>query len=156
TPESGVDDWKVISLVGTAHAGSHFFQLVIPSLYVSFSATFGLDFARLGLLMSVFYVLSGFGQAASGFIVDRLGARPVLWFGQARFVLSALLLATATGYPMLLLAAAVGGIGSSVFHPADFSILNHRVSSARLGHAFSWHGLTGSLGWAAAPMFVTG
>lgn len=153
---SGKDDWKVIALVGTAHAGSHFFQLVIPSLYVALGATFDLDFARLGLLMSVFYVLSGVGQASSGFVVDRLGARPVLWFGQACFVAAALLLAMAPSYAMLLVAAAVGGIGNSVFHPADFSILNHRVSQPRLGHAFSMHGLTGSLGWALAPVFVAG
>ena len=155
-PATGKDDWKVISLVGVAHAGSHFFQLVIPSLYVSLAAAFGLDFAQLGLLVSVFFVISGLGQASSGFVVDRLGARPVLWFGLACFVLSALIMGAATGYAMLLLAAAVGGVGNSVFHPADFSILNHRVSSARLGHAFSMHGLTGSLGWAVAPLFITG
>lgn len=156
TPITGKDDWKVISLVGVAHAGSHFFQLVIPSLYVSLGAAFGLDFAQLGLLVSVFFVVSGLGQASSGFVVDRLGARPVLWFGLACFVVSALLIGAATGYPMLLLAAAMGGVGNSVFHPADFSILNNRVSSGRLGHAFSMHGLTGSLGWAVAPLFITG
>ncbi len=155
-PMAGKDDWKVISLVGIAHAGSHFFQLVIPSLYVSLAAAFGLDFAQLGLLVSVFFVISGLGQASSGFVVDRLGARPVLWFGLACFVVSALLMGAATGYAMLLLAAAVGGVGNSVFHPADFSILNSRVSSPRLGHAFSMHGLTGSLGWAVAPLFITG
>jgi MFS family permease len=47
----------------------------------------------------------------------------------------------------------VGGIGNSVFHPADFSILNARVSPPRLGHAFSIHSITGSLGFAAAPVF---
>lgn len=158
TPATGSDanDWKVIALVSSAHAGSHFFQLVIPSLYVALAAAFDLDFARLGLLMSVFFVLSGIGQASSGFVVDRIGARPVLWFGQACFVVSALLLAAAPSYLMLLVAAAVGGLGNSVFHPADFSILNHRVSQPRLGHAFSMHGLSGSLGWAAAPMFVAG
>ncbi len=153
---AGSNDWKVISLVGAAHAGSHFFQLVIPSLYVSLTAAFGLDFAQLGLLVSVFFVLSGLGQASSGFVVDRLGTRPVLWFGLACFVVSGILLGAATGYPMLLLAAAVGGVGNSVFHPVDFSILNQRVSTGRLGHAFSTHGLTGYLGWAVTPLFITG
>lgn len=156
TNNAGRDDWKVISLVGVAHASSHFFQLVIPSMYVALAAAFSLDFARLGLLMSVFYVVSGLGQAASGFVVDRLGGHRVLWFGLGCFVLSAVTMGSATGYSMLMLGAILGGLGNSVFHPADFSILNLRVSTERLGHAFSVHGLTGSLGWAAAPMFVAG
>lgn len=153
---SARDDWRTIGLVGSAHAGSHFFQLVIPSLFVPLGSAFGLDFAQLGLLMTTFFVVSGLGQVASGFIVDRIGPRPVLWFGVATFVVSALLLATAGGYGTLMLAAIVGGIGNAVFHPADFSILNHRVTPNRLGHAFSAHNLTGTLGWALSPLFVVG
>lgn len=148
-------DWKIILLIGVAHASSHFFQLVLPSLYVSLGNEFGLDFARLGLLVSTFYVVSGIGQASSGFVVDRIGARPVLWFGLACFVVSGLLIGSATGYTMLIAAAVVGGIGNSVFHPADYSIINHRITAPRLGHAFSAHGLTGNLGWALTPVFMT-
>ncbi|AIT27601.1 sugar (and other) transporter family protein [Bordetella holmesii 30539] len=148
-------DWQIILLIGVAHSSSHFFQLVLPSLYVSLGNEFGLDFARLGLLVSVFYVVSGLGQASSGFVVDRVGARPVLWFGLSCFVLAAVLIGAANGYAMLMLAAAIGGVGNSIFHPADYSIINHRVSPARLGHAFSIHGLTGNLGWALTPVFIT-
>ncbi|MGN6658732.1 MAG: MFS transporter, partial [Achromobacter mucicolens] len=52
-------DWKIILLIGVAHASSHFFQLVLPSLYGALGLEFGLDFARLGLLVSTFYVVSG-------------------------------------------------------------------------------------------------
>jgi predicted MFS family arabinose efflux permease len=45
-------------------------------------------------------------------------------------------------------------MGNSVFHPADFTLLNRRVSTSRLGHAFSVHGLSGSLGWAAGPVLM--
>ena len=48
------------------------------------------------------------------------------------------------------------GLGNCVFHPADFTLLNRRVSVPRLGHAFSMHGLCGTLGWALAPMFLAG
>ena len=68
---------------------------------------------------------------------------------------SAVLLALAQDYAMLMLAAAVAGGGNCVFHPVDFTILNRRVSKARLGHAFSVHGLSGNLGWAAAPLLMT-
>jgi MFS family permease len=53
-------------------------------------------------------------------------------------------------------AAVLAGLGNSVFHPADFSILNRHVSQPRLGYAFSAHGLSGNLGWALAPVFLTG
>lgn len=147
-------DWLIISLVGAAHACSHFFQLVLPTLYLSLANEYGYDFAQLGLLASIFFLLSSIGQASSGFIVDRVGPAPVLRFGLACFVVSGLLIAGSNGYAMLVLAAAIGGIGNSVFHPVDYSILNHRVSVERLGHGFSAHGLTGNLGWALTPMFM--
>ena len=56
---------------------------------------------------------------------------------------------------MLVLAAVIGGLGNAIFHPVDYSILNHRVSPRRLGHAFSTHGFTGNLGWALTPIFMS-
>jgi MFS transporter, FSR family, fosmidomycin resistance protein len=50
----------------------------------------------------------------------------------------------------------LAGVGNSVFHPADFTILNARVESARLGYAYSAHGMGGSVGYAAAPVFSAG
>jgi len=149
-------DWRIITLIGMVHASSHFMQLVLPALYLSLAAEFGLDFVQLGLLASVFFLASGVGQAASGFVVDRIGPVPVLYVGLGGFVLAALLIGAANGYVMLLLGAFVAGVGNSVFHPVDYYILNHRVSSNRLGHAFSMHGLTGTLGWALAPVFISG
>src|SRR5690606_7725407 len=131
-----------------------FFQLVLPTLYLSLATEFGYDFARLGLLASIFFLLSSIGQASSGFVVDRVGPAPVLRFGLACFVVSGILIAASNGYAMLVAAAAIGGIGNSVFHPVDYSILNHRVSPERLGHGFSAHGLTGNMGWALAPVYM--
>jgi MFS family permease len=50
----------------------------------------------------------------------------------------------------------LAGAANATFHPVDFTILNQRVSAPRLGYAFSAHGLTGNLGWAAAPAFFAG
>ncbi len=149
-------DATVIGLIGLAHGTSHFFHLLLPPLFPTFSREFGLNYSELGLLVTVFFVISGVGQALAGFLVDRIGARPVLYAALSCFVGAALAAATAHGYAGLALAAALAGLGNAPFHPADFTILNKRVSQARLGHAFSVHGISGNLGWAAAPVFLIG
>ncbi|HWH42224.1 MAG TPA: MFS transporter [Usitatibacter sp.] len=154
TANSFRTDATVISLVGFAHGTSHFFHFVMPPLFPWFMRDFGLTFTQAGAAMTVFFVVSGVGQALAGFVVDRVGGFRVLAGGITLLSLAAMALSGAQNYAMLLGAAAVAGLGNSVFHPADFAILNRRVSTNRLGHAFSVHGLTGSLGWAAAPVFV--
>jgi MFS transporter, FSR family, fosmidomycin resistance protein len=149
-------DAQVIGLVGLAHGTSHFFHLILAPLFPWLKLAFGLSYAELGLLMTVFFVISGTGQALAGFVVDRIGALPVLLAGIGLLALSALGLAASQSYAMLLAFAAVAGLGNSVFHPADFTLLNRRVSTPLLGHAFSVHGLSGTLGWAAAPVFLAG
>ena len=68
-------DATVIALVGLAHATSHFAHLLLPLMFPVFLQEFQVSYAQLGLLTSVFFVVSGVGQACAGFVVDRLGAR---------------------------------------------------------------------------------
>lgn len=143
-------------LVGLAHASSHFSHLLLPVMFPVFIQQFGWSYSELGLMTTVFFVVSGVGQASAGFVVDRFGARPVMWASVAMFVLACLAAAVSTGYSGMLLAAVLAGLGNCAFHPVDFTILNQRVSMPRLGYAFSVHGLTGNLGWAAAPVFLMG
>lgn len=149
-------DVHTISLIGLAHGTSHFFHLLLPPLFPWFIRDFGFSYAQLGLLVTVMFAVSGVGQALSGFIVDRIGARPVLFVALSCFALAALSAASAHSFAGLLLASALAGLGNAPFHPVDFTILNKRVSTPRLGHAFSVHGISGNLGWAAAPVFLTG
>ncbi len=150
------EDARTIGLIGLAHGSSHFFHLLLPPLFPFLIAEFGYSYSELGLLVSVFFVISGVGQALSGFIVDRVGARPVMFFALSSFVLSGLVASIATGYAGLVAAAALAGLGNAPFHPVDFTILNKRVSPQRLGHGFSVHGISGNLGWATAPVFMAG
>lgn len=147
-------DATVISLVGFVHGTSHFFHFMLPPLFPWLMKDFGLTFTQVGLTMTAFFVVSGIGQAVAGFVVDRVGALRVLCGGITLLALSGLVLASAQSFPMLVAAAVVAGVGNSVFHPADFTLLNRRVSVPRLGHAFSVHGLSGNLGWAAAPVLM--
>jgi FSR family fosmidomycin resistance protein-like MFS transporter len=149
-------DAAVIGLVAVAHGTSHFSHLLLAPLFPIFIRDFGLSYSDVGLLMTLFFAISGTGQALSGFVVDRLGARPVLFAAIGCFLLASLVASQVTGYGGLLLVAALAGLGNAPFHPADFTILNQRVSAPRLGHAFSAHGLSGNLGWALAPVFLVG
>lgn len=155
-PASLSQDAKTIGLIGLAHGTSHFFHMLLAPLFPLFIRDFGFSYSELGLLVSTFFVISGVGQALAGFLVDRIGARPVLFVALGCFVLAAIAVATAQGYAGLMLGAMLAGLGNSPFHPVDFTILNKRVSQPRLGHAFSVHGITGNLGWAAAPVFLAG
>ena len=149
-------DARTIGLIGLAHGTSHFFHMLLPPLFPWLIGEFGLSYSELGLLVSVFFVISGVGQALAGFLVDRVGARPVLFLALCCFTLAALAAGFAQGYTGLMLAAALAGLGNAPFHPVDFTILNKRVSPQRLGHGFSVHGISGNLGWAAAPVFLAG
>jgi MFS family permease len=149
-------DARVIGVVGVAHGTSHFFHLIVAPLFPWLKIHFGLSYAELGLLMTVLFTVSGIGQALAGFVVDRIGAYPVLLAGMALLAISALVLAAAPSYAVLLVGAAISGLGNAVFHPADFTLLNQRVSTGRLAHAFSAHGLAGTIGWATAPVVLAG
>ena len=155
-PPAARHDLETISLIGFVHGVSHFFHLLLPPLFPWLMDEFGLGFTAIGMTMTVFFVVSGIGQAVAGFLVDRFGAARILGAGIACFALAGVLLHFADGYALLIAVAALAGLGNSVFHPADFTVLNRQVSTARLGHAFSIHGLSGNLGWALAPVFMTG
>jgi len=158
TPSAGgaPRDREVIALVGLAHGTSHFFHLMLPTLFPWLMRDFSLSFTDVGLLTTTFFVISGIGQALAGFVVDRVGGLRVLCFGVAMLAVSGVVLGFATSYPWLLLSATLAGIGNSIFHPSDFTLLNQRVTQPRLGHAFSIHGVSGNVGWAVAPLFMAG
>ena len=147
-------DASVIGLVGAAHLISHFSQLLLAPLFPWLKTEFNVSYAELGFLMTIFFVVSCVVQAASGFVVDRFGPRPVLFAGLTLIGLAAFGYALSTSYWMLAGAALMGGIGNGVFHPVDYTLLNRKVSAPRLGHAYSVHGITGSLGWALAPAML--
>lgn len=147
-------DAAIIGLVGLAHAVSHFSQLLLAPLFPWLKAEFNVSYTELGLLLTIFFVVSSAVQAASGFLVDRIGPRPVLLGGLGLLALAALGYAASTHYAMLAASAVLAGLGNGVFHPADYTLINRNVHASRLGHAYSAHGVTGTLGWALAPALM--
>jgi len=147
-------DAALIGLVGVGHGTSHFSHLLLAPLFPWLRDAFGVSYTELGLLMTAFFTVSCVVQAASGFWVDRVGPRPVLFAGLALILLATVGYAASTSYAMLLACSVVAGAGNGVFHPVDYTLLNRKVGKGRLGHAYSVHGVTGTLGWAAAPALL--
>jgi MFS family permease len=147
-------DARIIALIGAGHMVSHFLQLTIPPLFPLLREEFGVSWVQLGLISTVFYAVSGLMQTVAGFLVDRFGARRVLLMGMSFFACAIAAVGLAPSYWLLLPIAAVAGAGNSVFHPADYSMLNAAVSPRRIARAYSVHGLSGNLGWVLAPAVV--
>jgi FSR family fosmidomycin resistance protein-like MFS transporter len=148
------EDLRVIGLIGVAHAVSHFFQLVLPPLFPLLKDAFGVSYAELGLLATFFYVASGLSQTPAGFAVDRFGARAVLVAGIVLFATANLLIGLAPSYWLMVPLVVAAGIGNSVFHPADYSILTAAVRKEWMARAYGVHQLGGNIGWVLAPAAV--
>ena len=144
-------DATIIGVVGSAHFLSHFFQLSVAPLFPFIREELGVTYTALGLVVTVFYVVSGLCQAYAGVLVDRYGARRLLLGGMGLLSASVALVGLVPGYWGLMALAALAGAGNSVFHPADFAILNAKVDPKRLGRGFSFHAFSGTIGYAAAP-----
>lgn len=152
----GRNDFRIIGVIGAAHFTSHFFQMALPCLFFILKDEFNVGYADLGLLMTVFYGVSGVGQTIAGFVVDRIGARTVLVAGMTMLSAAMLAFALAPSYWVLLALMPLAGLGNCVFHPADYSILSASVSQPRMGRAFSVHALGGTMGYIIAPLTVVG
>jgi MFS transporter, FSR family, fosmidomycin resistance protein len=147
-------DAGVIGLVGLAHMVSHFSQLLLAPLFPWLKEALDASYTQLGFLMTLFFIVSCTVQAVSGFLVDRWGARPILFAGLSLLGLAAFGFALSPNYASMAMCSVLAGVGNGVFHPVDYTLINRKVSAHRLGHAYSVHGITGSLGWALAPAML--
>jgi MFS family permease len=151
---AGSTDARLAAIVAAAHFSSHFSHLVLPPLFPFLREAWGVGWAELGLVVTAFFLSSGLCQIAAGFVVDRFGAARVLAAGVALLYGALALAAAAPSLGVLIALAALAGAGNSVFHPADYAILSHRIAPQRLARAYGAHTIGGTLGWAAAPLVM--
>jgi MFS transporter, FSR family, fosmidomycin resistance protein len=144
-------DGRVIGLIGIAHFTSHFYMLLLPPLFAFIRAEYGVGYAELGLALSAFNIVSAVLQTPAGFLVDRIGAPYVLIAGLIVGAGGVALAASLPSYWALVAGFAIAGLANTVYHPADYAILSHRIAGSRVGQAFSIHSCCGMLGSAAAP-----
>ncbi|NVO17519.1 MAG: MFS transporter [Rhodoplanes sp.] len=144
-------DTRVIAAVSAAHFVSHYFILILPPVFEMVRTEFKVSYTELGFALVAFNVMCAAFQTPAGFLVDRIGARRVLVFG---LVTGALALAAAGlvhSFWLFVVLFGLGGLGNSVYHPADYAALSDRVAAERIGRAYSVHTFSGMLGGAAAP-----
>lgn len=145
-------DRRVISLIGVSHCASHFYQLALPPLFLLINQAEEHSFVKLAALTTAFYVASAVCQPFSGFLVDRFGARRVLLAGLGLLAGATTLMGVLPLYPVLFGLSILAGIGNSVFHPCDYSIMNATISEGRMARAFSIHMFGGYVGYVLAPV----
>ncbi|MHA1569122.1 MAG: MFS transporter [Alphaproteobacteria bacterium] len=147
-------DGAVVGLVGAGHFFRHFYMLVLPPLFPILKAEFGVSYTALGGILTAYSIASGGTQYPMGVLVDRLGARGPLIGGLVLMSVAFGLMSFTESFVAILALAFCGGLGNSVFHPANYTILGAAIGPTRLGRAFAIHSFSGQMGWVAAPPLV--
>ncbi|MFP6695397.1 MAG: MFS transporter [Alphaproteobacteria bacterium] len=147
-------DPRVIGPVGGAHFLSHYLIFLLPPILPLLKTDFGVGYAALGLIMTVFNLASGLTHVPMGFLVDRFGARRLLLYGVAVSTITYVCMGAFAGYTAMLVLAAIAGVANSVYHPADYALLSASISPRRMGRAFSLHTFAGFAGGAMAPLVM--
>ena len=153
-PRSSGQQMAVIGLLSAGHFISHFYVICLAPLLPAMAADLKVGYAELGLITSGFFLAGATLQMPAGLLVDRIGAKRVLFVGM--FVLSgAITLAGLTeSYWALLVLFMIAGAGNCVFHPCDYVILSSSIGEDKLGRAFSIHSFSGSAGFFAVPLLM--
>lgn len=145
---------QVIGLITCAHFLSHFYMVALAPLYPLIQPEIGASWSGISMGVVAFAAATGTLQTPMGLVVDRFGGRVVLICGLLILAAAIGMVGYVTTLWQLVALMAVAGIGNSVFHPADYSIISAAVGDKRLGRAFSMHSFGGSAGIVAAPIVM--
>ena len=148
-------DAKIIGLVCFPHMMSHFYYTSLPPMFGVLIAAFAIDEFEVAAVITAFALAAGIGQTPIGFLVDRIGSRTVLICGAALEASAIGSVGLADAYWQLIVLGTLGGLGHTVFHPADYAIMSTAISEHRMGRAFGVHSFSGYVGFALAPIFMT-
>jgi sugar phosphate permease len=150
-PDSRASEQKLVLGVCFAHFVSHYYITLLAPLFVFIKEDYAVSYTDLGLALTAFNVSSTLLQTPTGFLVDRMNARLVivggLLLGAAAFAIAGLV----NSFWVFVAMFAVAGIGNTVYHPADYTLLARHVPPERAGRVFSYHTFSGMIGNAAAP-----
>jgi FSR family fosmidomycin resistance protein-like MFS transporter len=143
----------VLVSISFCHMLNDTLQSLLPSIYPILKANYALDFGQVGLITFVFQITASLLQPMVGLYTDKRPMPYALAAGMASTLCGILLLSYAGSFPVLLLAAALVGMGSSVFHP-ESSRVARLASGGRHGFAQSLFQVGGNAGSAIGPLLA--
>jgi len=144
---------RIIGAVALAHLVNDLIQAVLPSIYPLLKESYGLTFTQVGLITLTFQITASLLQPWVGYYTDRHPNPLVLPVGSLCTLIGILMLAVVGSFPMILLASALIGIGSSTFHP-EASRIARLASGGRFGLAQSTFQVGGNTGSAFGPLLA--
>lgn len=145
--------FRVLGAISFSHFLNDMMQSLMLAIYPLFKSGFDLNFAQIGMITLTFQCTASLLQPLVGFYTDKRPMPFSLALGMASTFCGLLLLSQATSYPMVLMAAALVGSGSSVFHP-ESSRVARMASGGRHGLAQSIFQVGGNAGTAAGPLLA--
>src|SRR3954466_1360292 len=140
------DDVRPVAGGSTAPFVSHFYMLVLPPLFAFVRADYAVSYTEIGLALTMFNAVSAVAQTPAGFLIDRINARLALIAGLLLGAVGFTVAAVVDSYWVLIAAFGLIGLGNTVYHPADYSLLSRHVAPERMSHAYSLHTFAGMLG----------
>jgi FSR family fosmidomycin resistance protein-like MFS transporter len=143
--------FTVLFAIAFCHLLNDMMQAVIPAIYPNLKADFHLSFAQVGLITLAFQCTASLLQPAVGYLADKRPMPYSLAGGMVATLIGLILLSTAGSYPVVLIAAMLVGLGSSVFHP-ESSRVARMASGGRHGLAQSLFQVGGNTGSALGPL----
>ncbi|MCO8261286.1 MFS transporter [Pseudomonas asiatica] len=144
---------RIIGFCALAHLINDLIQSVLPAIYPMLKANYDLSFAQIGMITLTFQITASLLQPWVGFFTDRRPAPNLLPLGTLCTLVGIVMLAFVGSFPMILLASALVGIGSSTFHP-ETSRIARLASGGRFGLAQSTFQVGGNTGSALGPLLA--
>lgn len=145
--------YAVIAAISVSHMLNDMIQSLLPAIYPMLKSDFSLSFAQIGLITLAFQLTASFLQPIIGLYTDHRPQPFFLPIGMGLTLAGLILLSIAPNYPVLLLAAALVGTGSSVFHP-ESSRVARMAAGRRPGFAQAVFQVGGNVGTAIGPLLA--
>jgi MFS transporter, FSR family, fosmidomycin resistance protein len=153
TASANSTTFAVILSLSFCHLLNDMMQSLVPALYPILKESYALSFGQIGLITLAFQCTASMLQPLVGLYTDKKPQPYSLMVGMGFTLVGLLLMSRADSYPMILFAAALIGMGSSVFHP-EASRVARMAAGGRYGLAQSLFQVGGNMGSAAGPLLA--